>query len=95
MRLNGAVTQRRKSKEISERDLRHWELVQGFCEVFEQVAGSSKLPPTLSDPRRKHHFGPYLGLFLLGLVNPVVHTMRGLCGASHLKAGRSLLEARP
>lgn len=91
MRLNAAVTQRCKTKEISERDLRHWELVQGFCEVFEQVAGSSELPPTLSDRRRKHHFGSYLGLFLLGLVNPVVHTMRGLCGASHLKAVQDLV----
>lgn len=86
-----AVTQTRKDKKISERDLRHWELVEGFCEVFEQVAGSSELPATLSEPRRKHYLGPYLGLFLLGLVNPVVQTMRGLCGASHLKAVQDLV----
>jgi len=91
VRFNAAVTKRRKGEDISERDLRHVELVQAFCEVFEQVAGASELPSTLSDPRRKHHLGPYLGLFLLGLVNPVVETMRGLCGASHLKAVQDLI----
>lgn len=91
MRFNATVTPRRKSKEISERDLRHLQLVEGFCDVFERVVGASKLPPTCSEPRRKHHFGSYLGLFLLGLMNPVVETMRGLCGASHLKSVQNLV----
>lgn len=91
MRFNATVTQRHKGKEISERDLRHFELVHQFCEVFEHAVGASQLPRTCSEPRRKHHLGPYLGLFLLGLINPVVQTMRGLCGASHLKSVQDLV----
>ena len=37
----------------------------------------------------------YLSLFLLGLLNPVVRTMRGLCAASHLERVQAAVCSRP
>jgi hypothetical protein len=39
--------------------------------------------------------GHYLGLFLFGLVNPAVRTMRGLCAASHLPRLQEEVCGRP
>lgn len=70
---------------ISERDLRNFRLVERFDALLRQVAGESCLPTSFWDPKRKHQYGSYLGLFLLGLYNPVIETMRALCAASQLK----------
>lgn len=40
---------------------------------------------TFQDPRRQLELGQYLGLFLFGLLNPAVRTMRALCSASKLE----------
>jgi hypothetical protein len=74
----------RKPTRITEDQLHNWRLVECFREALEKVYGSARLHPTFQDPRRTLGYGPYLSLFLLGLFNPVVTSMRGLCAASHL-----------
>ena len=56
---------------------------------------SRPLHPSWSDPQRLLGYTDYLSLFLLGLLNPVVHTMRALCGASHLARVQAEVCTRP
>jgi hypothetical protein len=70
--------------ELTERDLSRWRLLEDFKGRLEQAAQRSLLAPTWSDPERRLQYTDYLSLFLLGLLNPVVGTMRGLCAASQL-----------
>lgn len=52
-------------------------------------------PATWSDPARRLQDTDYLSLFLLGLLNPVVGTMRGLCAASRLERVQREVCMRP
>lgn len=73
------------SKNIREKDLQRWKLLPRFNEALETVLAARGGPgDTWEDPRRKLHLADYLGLYLFGLYNPVVRTMRGLCGATRL-----------
>lgn len=68
---------------LQEKDLQRWRLVERFQEaVAAQVKKQGGLTGTWADPDRQLQLGNYLGLFLFGLLNPVVKTMRGLCAAS-------------
>jgi hypothetical protein len=69
---------------ISPRDLQRWRLIEGFRKTLRRVAKKYGLHPTFSHPDRLLNYDDYLCLFLFGLLNPVVRTMRGLCEASHL-----------
>lgn len=79
---------RDKPPPLEQKDLKHWNLIETFhrqlTEVLEQRGGLDA-KDTWSDPRRKLQLGDYLGLHLFGLFNPVVKTLRGLAGASHLE----------
>lgn len=79
------MSRRGQAQELTEEQLNYYKLVKQFCQAFNQVVTGSALPPTLKHHRRKHQCASYLGLFLLGLMNPVVETMRGLCAASRLR----------
>lgn len=81
--------------QLTERDLRRWRLVEDFQARLAQAAQAWPLPGTWSDPRRLLHYSDYLSLFLLGLLNPVVRTMRGLCAASQLQRVQSQICSRP
>jgi hypothetical protein len=61
---------------LTGRELQHWKLLERFEEV---------LAPTFADPRRTLGYAPYLSLFLFGLFNPAVQTMRQLCSLTELK----------
>lgn len=74
---------------ICERDLRHWRLLEDFRACLDQVFATADLPRSFSDPRRLLSASNYLSLFLFGLFNPVVRTMRGLCQASRLSRVQS------
>ena len=70
---------------IREKDLQRWRLIEHFHAVLaEEVQKRSGPTATWADPRRELKLENYLGLFLFGLFNPVVETMRGLCEASKL-----------
>ncbi len=76
----------RSSKEpLRQRDLGRWKLVEEFRRVLEETAKDHPMHPTFSDPDRLLTYGNYLSLFLFGLFNPVVRTMRGLCEATLLE----------
>lgn len=70
--------------ELSERDLSRWRLVEDFKRRLTKAARRQKLAGTWSHRQRLLDYSSYLSLFLLGLLNPVVRTMRGLCAASLL-----------
>lgn len=70
---------------IAEKDLQRWRLIAHFQAVLAtEVAERGGPAGTWADPERKLKMGDYLGLYLFGLFNPVVKTMRGLCEASQL-----------
>ena len=69
---------------FSQRDLGRWKLLIDFQIRLAEAAQECARHPTFEDTRRKLEAAQYLCLFLFGLLNPVVRTMRGLCAASHL-----------
>jgi hypothetical protein len=73
---------------LTEQDLRHWKLIGRFLEVLEPLASKCQLHPTFEDPRRTLGYAPYLSLFLFGLFNPVVQSMRQLCAITELEKVR-------
>lgn len=81
--------------ELSERDLSRWRLVEDFQERLNKAARGQAQPATWSEPQRQLTQADYLSLFLLGLLNPVVRTMRGLCAASHLERVQAEVCSRP
>jgi hypothetical protein len=70
---------------ITDSQLLRWRLVEEFTERLRVCLGNAKLHPTWTDPQRSLELSEYLGLFLLGVYNPVLRSMRGLCRASHLQ----------
>jgi hypothetical protein len=79
-----AVARKSGQSQVSQRDLGRWKLLQQWEERLAKAAQGRILHPTFEDNRRKLSWEKYLSLFLFGLLNPVVRTMRGLCAASHL-----------
>lgn len=73
------------SAKLTERDLSRWRLVEDFQTRLARAAAAQPLGATWSNPQRNFGYQDYLGLYLMGLLNPVVRTMRSLCGASRLQ----------
>jgi hypothetical protein len=69
---------------FSQSDLGRWKLLADFQSRLAEAAQPERFYPSLEDGRRKLQAAQYLSLFLFGLLNPVVRTMRALCSASHL-----------
>jgi hypothetical protein len=82
---------------LRDRDLSRWRLVEDFQARLRQTTerAGGVLHPSWSDPQRLLGYTDYLGLFLLGLLNPVVRTMRALCAASHLARVQREVCTRP
>ena len=81
-------TRRKKKPKIQERELRGWKWLGRFRVLL--AAAREAVP---RGPREEHglrllHAEQYLSLFLFGMFNPVVDSMRGLCEASHLRRVR-------
>ena len=71
---------------LTESQLHRWRLVDAFRQRMHQVMGPVKGGhPSWADSQRRLFYDDYLSLFLFGLLNPVVRTMRALCAASHLE----------
>lgn len=75
---------REKQQPIRPADLQRWRLVERFHTVLAENSAVGR-GSSWTDPRRRLELGQYLGLYLFGLFNPVVTTMRGLCTASRLE----------
>jgi hypothetical protein len=70
---------------IREQDLQRWRLLERFqTALAAEVAERGGVTGTWADPERQLTLERYLSLFLFGLFNPVVESMRGLCAASQL-----------
>lgn len=70
---------------MTEHDLSRWRLIEAFRQRLARAGAKTPLAATWSHPERTLAYADYLSLYLFGLLNPVVHTMRGLCAASGLK----------
>jgi hypothetical protein len=70
--------------EVTENDLKNWKMLDVFQKALDRAFSQSEAHPTFQDPRRQLGYAPYLSLFLFGLFNPVVESMRGLCSISAL-----------
>jgi hypothetical protein len=81
---------------LNEGQLQRWRLVEDFRQRVEQVFGPVKGGhPSWADPERRLFYSDYLSLFLFGLLNPAVRTMRALCAASHLQRVQQEVCSRP
>jgi hypothetical protein len=69
---------------VDEKSLRQWDLLSGFRKALAGHRQAGALGPSWSDPRRTGQQADYLSLFLFGLFNPALKTMRALCAASQL-----------
>ena len=78
----------RRAEQLTEKDLSKWKFIQSFHEALAPVLASAPLHPTFEDPERKLSLSGYLSLFLFGLFNPVVRSMRAVCAISSLKKVR-------
>jgi hypothetical protein len=70
---------------VSEKELRQWNLLADFREALASLMPKLGLHPSFQDTRRKLQYAEYLSLFLFGLFNPALKTMRALCAASQLE----------
>lgn len=73
------------STSLKEQDLGRWKLIEEFRQRLAQAEDKHPLEGTFTDARRQLGRADYLSLFLFGLLNPCVRTMRSLCGASRLE----------
>jgi len=82
---NACVPAQKDTLQIDVRQLTHWRLLDRFRQLLPQALESKGLHPSFSDPKRLHNAANYLCLFLFGLYNPALKTMRALCKASALE----------
>lgn len=81
---------------VTEKDLKQWRLIERFREALAgEFAARGEPQGTWADPQRQLALDQYLSLFLFGLFNPVVTTMRGLCAASALERVQREVCQRP
>lgn len=81
-----------RSEKITEQQLSGWKLLERFIGVLDQYGAQIA-------PHRREQHGlrdldrrTYFGLFLFGLFNPVVTSMRALCAASRLNRVSAMLD---
>jgi hypothetical protein len=80
---------------IDENQLQRWRLVSELREQLSKSFKETRLHPTWEDPQRLLAISEYLSLFLLGVFNPVIKSMRSLCQASHLQRVQTEACRRP
>lgn len=76
-------------------DLHHWKVMEVFRAALRRAVQEKELHPGFQDPDRLLKHAAYLALFLFGLFNPVLKTMRALCAASQLKRVQEEVCQRP
>jgi Transposase DDE domain len=75
---------------FSEQQLCNWKLIDHFRSVLLPHLKSVEPSRTEQDPRRKLTAESYFSLFLFGLLNPIITSMRGLCAASQFQRMREV-----
>ena len=84
-----------KAPAFTERDLTAFRHLRRFREVLARAMASLPVHRSFADPKRRLELGAYLSLFLMGLLNPVARTMRGLIFASHFPKMQREVCTRP
>jgi hypothetical protein len=80
---------------FSDKDLHHWKVIEVFRSALLKAVQEKELHSGFQDPDRLVQHADYLSLFLFGLFNPVVKTMRAVCAASQLKRVQAEVCQRP
>jgi hypothetical protein len=80
---------------MAEKDLRNWKLLRDFQERLDVAWAGQPCHPSWENPQRRLAAAEYLSLFLFGLLNPVLTSMRGLCQASRLARVQKEVCRRP
>jgi len=74
---------------ILEKDLKGLRLIKSFHKTLGKVSKRlGRRHRSLEDAKRRHQQGEYLSLFLFGVINPVVESMRALCELSQTESVR-------
>lgn len=81
--------------QLTEEDLRQWDLLRAFQAALAQRANPAQQHRSWADARRTCAYADYLSLFLFGLFNPVLKTMRALCAASQLPRVQREVSGQP
>jgi hypothetical protein len=82
--------------ELTEKDFRHWKLIDDFQARLGAILQSTpSTHPSWTDPKRRLEQMNYLSLFLFALVNPTVKTLNGVCAASRLQRVQEAVCTRP
>jgi hypothetical protein len=81
--------------QFSDQDLHHWKVIEVFRSALVKAVQDKELHSGFQDPDRLVKHADYLSLFLFGLFNPVVKTMRAVCAASQLKRVQAEVCQRP
>jgi hypothetical protein len=79
-----SVPKKSRRSALQPKELGRWRLIEDFQARLVPLCEKMGLNPTFQDPRRQLQIGHYLSLFLFGLLNPAVRSMRALCEASHI-----------
>jgi len=72
--------------EVAEADLKGLRLIKSFNKTLRRVCQRQRHQHPGEDPRRQVQQREYLSLYLYGLLNPVVHSMRALCRLSQTES---------
>jgi hypothetical protein len=75
----------KEASRICAAQLGQWRLIEAFGERVAELAQECGVAASWADKRRHLQYGQYLSLFLFGLMNPALRTMRALCAASGLE----------
>lgn len=75
---------------VTEAQLCNWKLLEHFRTLVLPHLQAAEPTPTEQDPRRKLTSEAYFSLFLFGLLNPIITSLRGLCAASHFQKMRAV-----
>ena len=81
--------------QFSDQDLHHWKVIEAFRRALLKAVQDKELHNGFQDSDRLVKHADYLSLFLFGLFNPVVKTMRAVCAASQLKRVQAEVCQRP
>ncbi len=81
--------------QLTEQDLRQWDLLAAFRQALARRAAPAQIHPSWLDARRNCDYADYLSLFLFGLFNPALKTMRALCAASRLPRVQREVSSQP
>jgi hypothetical protein len=77
--------------EIAQEELRGLRLIKSFNKTLRQACRAEPAVPSKADTQRQLRQREYLSLYLFGLFNPVVRSMRALCELSRTESAQSRL----